>query len=127
MISRRSLARFAFLPVSIGAAMCATGGDRAAKIARRPDARALASPISVDRRLVPLARILAIARLADGGLIGDPSWLFTAGEDFLDGKTAYMDLIETKPPAAILTYLPAIFVACLAGTPPSSWSRCSVS
>ena len=64
------------------------------------------------------ALILAIACQAHGGLIGDVSWLITAGEEFLDGKVAYVDFMETNPPAAILVYLPAIAAARLTSVTP---------
>jgi hypothetical protein len=45
----------------------------------------------------------------------DVSWLLTAGEQVLAGKTLYAGVIETNPPIAVLAYIPAILIARAAG------------
>ena len=65
-----------------------------------------------------LVLALAVARQASDSLVGDVSWLITAGEAVLDGKTAYVDFLETNPPAAIFIYVPPILAARLSGTTP---------
>ena len=41
----------------------------------------------------------------------DVSWLLTAAEQVLAGKTLYRDVIETNPPIAVFAYVPAIVIA----------------
>lgn len=41
----------------------------------------------------------------------DVKWLLTAAERVLDGHRLYVDLIETNPPMAVLTYVPGIVLA----------------
>ena len=87
-------------------------------VGRPAGLRPLSSTIAVAVWPALLVLILAVARQASGGPAGDVSWLITTGEEFLDGKTAYVDFIETNPPAAVLMYLPAIVVARLTGSTP---------
>jgi hypothetical protein len=41
----------------------------------------------------------------------DVSWLLTVAERVLDGQRLYVDVIETNPPMAVLTYMPGVLVA----------------
>lgn len=41
----------------------------------------------------------------------DVSWLLTAGEQVLAGKTLYGEVLETNPPIAVFAYVPAILIA----------------
>jgi hypothetical protein len=61
---------------------------------------------------------LAVLDQVCSHLHDDVSWLITAGEEILDGKTAYVDFLETNPPAAILIYLPPIIAARISGATP---------
>ena len=55
--------------------------------------------------------LIAIALQVHFGAFGEVSWLISVCEGWLDGKTPYVDMIETNPPAAILLYLPAVWLA----------------
>ncbi len=99
--------------------MKAASGDMTIRAAPR-FAEARAAVRAATHALWPalLLFALAVARQATSDLAGDVSWLITAGEQFLDGKIAYVDFIETNPPAAIFVYLPAIMAARLIGATP---------
>ena len=62
--------------------------------------------------------LVAIALQVHFGAFGDVSWLITVCEGWLDGKTPYVDMIETNPPAAILLYMPAVALARALHVPP---------
>jgi hypothetical protein len=47
----------------------------------------------------------------------DVSWLLTVAERVLDGQRLYVDVIETNPPMAVLTYIPGIAIARAFGWP----------
>ena len=47
----------------------------------------------------------------------DVSWLLTVAERIWDGQRLYVDVIETNPPIAPLTYLPGIVIARALGLP----------
>jgi hypothetical protein len=47
----------------------------------------------------------------------DVSWLLTVAERVLDGQRLYVDVIETNPPMAVLTYIPGIAIARALGWP----------
>ncbi len=49
---------------------------------------------------------LAVAMQVHFGAFGDVSWMITVCEGWLDGKTPYVDFIETNPPLEILLYMP---------------------
>ncbi|MBN9580167.1 MAG: hypothetical protein J0G37_01460 [Afipia sp.] len=58
--------------------------------------------------------LVAVAALALRRVLpanNDVSWLLTAGEQVLAGKTLYAGVIETNPPIAVLAYIPAILIA----------------
>ena len=55
-----------------------------------------------------------------GHLNGDVSWLITACERLLEGGIAYVDVLETNPPAAWLIYMPAVWLARLWGVAPEA-------
>lgn len=63
------------------------------------------------------AAVFAVAALlqASGQHNGDNSWYYTLCEKLLDGAQAYVDVIETNPPASFLIYLPAAALARLLG------------
>ena len=72
-----------------------------------------------------IAAVLAIeaaAAIAQAhyGAIGDVSWMITICEKWLDGGTAYVDFIETNPPAAIWLYIPPVAFARLIGARPEA-------
>lgn len=92
--------------------------EAATGLARAPSARRanLAAIAAFWPALLVLA--LAVARQASDSLVGDVSWLITAAEAILDGKTAYVDFLETNPPAAIFIYVPPVLAARLSGTTP---------
>lgn len=60
----------------------------------------------------------AVIAQAYYGAIGDVSWMITICEKWLDGGTAYVDFIETNPPAAIWLYIPPVAFARLIGARP---------
>ena len=62
--------------------------------------------------------VAAAALQAHLGTVDDVSWLITASERTLNGQTPYRDFIEVNPPASILLYLPAIYIARLIGASP---------
>lgn len=45
----------------------------------------------------------------------DISWLLVAANALLDGKTLYVDILETNPPLSVLLYLPAAFAERVSG------------
>jgi hypothetical protein len=45
----------------------------------------------------------------------DVSWLLTAGDQILAGRKLYSEVIETNPPIAVFTYIPATLIAHLIG------------
>jgi hypothetical protein len=47
----------------------------------------------------------------------DVSWLLTVAERVMDGQRLYIDVIETNPPMAVLTYIPGIAIARALGWP----------
>jgi hypothetical protein len=47
----------------------------------------------------------------------DVSWLLTVAERVLDGQHLYVEIIETNPPMAVLTYIPGIAIARAFGWP----------
>lgn len=50
----------------------------------------------------------------------DVAWLLTAGEKVLAGHPLYGDVLETNPPMAVGTYLPAILLGRLLGVAPEA-------
>lgn len=47
----------------------------------------------------------------------DVSWLLIAADKLIAGKRLYLDIIETNPPMAVLTYVPAVLIARVLGVP----------
>lgn len=79
---------------------------------------AAAQTRAAPRSLAAAGGVIAIFAFAFAmqmrfGAFGDISWLITVCEGWLDGRTPYVDLIETNPPAAILIYMPAVALARL--------------
>jgi hypothetical protein len=78
--------------------------------------------LAAPSRLMPwlaLAALFAIA-LAMRHLLAansDVSWLLTVAERVLDGQRLYVDVIETNPPMAVLTYIPGVVIARALGLP----------
>ncbi len=70
--------------------------------------------------LAPAGALLIVAAALQiyFGAFGDVSWLIHVCEAWLDGKTPYVDVIETNPPAAILIYMPAVALARALGVKP---------
>jgi hypothetical protein len=71
---------------------------------------------SVTWRFAPwlaLAALFAAALIMRHVLAANPdvSWLLTVAERIWDGQRLYVDVIETNPPIAPLTYLPGIVIA----------------
>ena len=66
-----------------------------------------------------LAAVIAAAAIMRHVLAANPdvSWLLTVAERILDGQRLYVDVIETNPPIAPLTYLPGIVIARELGLP----------
>lgn len=56
----------------------------------------------------------------------DVSWLLTVAERVLDGQRLYVDVIETNPPMAVLTYIPGIVIARELGLPAEMVTDCLV-
>lgn len=76
-----------------------------------------------DTGFVPL--LLAIAAVGFYLLMptkDDVSWLITNAEALFDGKTLYVDLVETNPPLSILLYTPAVLFERLTGLRAEIWS-----
>ncbi len=77
------------------------------------------------RKATRLAPWLALAALFVVAIIlrhvlpanTDVSWLLTVAERVLDGQRLYVDMIETNPPMAVLTYMPGIVIARALGWP----------
>jgi hypothetical protein len=63
--------------------------------------------------LAALQRLLVPANI-------DVAWLLTAGEKVLGGHVLYGEVLETNPPMAVGTYLPAILLSRLLGLPPET-------
>ena len=77
--------------------------------------------------LLPAAVIFAAIMLRARCLENaDVSWLLTLAEKLLDGRRDY---IEVNPPGAIFAYIPAVWLARMAGILPKSratrWFFCS--
>ena len=78
--------------------------------------------VSAARRLAPW---LALTALFVAAVImrhvlpanTDVSWLLTVAERILDGQRLYVEIIETNPPIAPLTYIPGIVIARELGLP----------
>jgi hypothetical protein len=89
-------------------------GPGAGLVERRADV------LAITKALWPVLLIcfLALLQQALGSLAADISWLITASEEVLDGKTAYIDILESNPPASILLYIPATVAARLFSGPP---------
>ena len=85
-----------------------------AMTAADPGRPAQGSPLS-DGRLALAIITLAVAQQSIGHQNFDNSWLMTLAERVLDGKAAYVDFIESNPPASFLIYLPAVAFARLIG------------
>ena len=49
-----------------------------------------------------LAILIASIPLHPEWLVSDVSWMITVCEKMLEGKTLYVDMIETNPPGAVL-------------------------
>src|SRR5277367_163807 len=81
---------------------------------RRPTLLADAAGAPASRRwwstVAAFAGITTLAILSQiyFGAFGDISWMLTIGEAWFDGKTPYVDFIETNPPASLLLYMPAV-------------------
>ena len=75
------------------------------------------SRLLMDWRVAPLIIALTIAQQMLGHQNCDDSWLFTVAERLLDGGKAYIDVIETNPPASFLIYVPGVALARLLGLP----------
>ena len=75
------------------------------------------SRLLMDWRVAPLIIALTIAQQVLGHQNCDDSWLFTVAERLLDGGKAYIDVIETNPPASFLIYVPGVALARLLGLP----------
>ena len=76
----------------------------------------------VARKLVPwlaLAVLFAVAVTLRHVLPAntDVSWLLTVAERVLDGQRLYVDVIETNPPMAVLTYAPGVAIGRALGIP----------
>ena len=71
----------------------------------------------MDPRLAPFLLCLAILQQLCGHQNGDNTWLMTVSERLYDGAVAYVDVIETNPPASFLLYLPAVAFARLLHLP----------
>lgn len=68
----------------------------------------------------------SIASQLHQGTTTDVAWLITLSERLLDGQTAYVDFFEVNPPASILLYVPAVFIARLLSLPPEFTVKASV-
>lgn len=69
--------------------------------------------------LAALILVAALLRLSLP-MNADVSWLLTVGEKILGGAHAYIDIVETNPPAAFLIYWPAILLARLVHLAPET-------
>jgi len=67
--------------------------------------------VTNGKLVMALTVLLAVGLQVRFGAFGDVSWLITVCEGWLDGKTPYVDFIETNPPPAILLYMPPTWVA----------------
>jgi hypothetical protein len=52
----------------------------------------------------------------------DVSWLITMCERILNGERAYIDIVETTPPAPMPLYMPGAFLAKTIGGAPEFWT-----
>jgi hypothetical protein len=50
----------------------------------------------------------------------DVAWLLTAAEKWWGGASLYGEVLETNPPIAVLTYLPAVLLGRALGVPPEA-------
>jgi hypothetical protein len=72
-----------------------------------------------------LTAMLALAALSialRGEATPDVSWLITMCERMLNGERAYVDIVETTPPVAMLLYMPGAFLAKTVGGAPEFWT-----
>lgn len=81
---------------------------------RRTSALRLGRGAAAALALIAVAvAALALRRVLPAN--NDVSWLLTAGEQVLAGRTLYAGVIETNPPIAVFAYIPAILIARAAG------------
>ena len=90
-----------------------------------PHTTAAVAPLSAAglRWIAPwlIGIALLIAAVLERHLVGantDVGWLLTAGEKWLSGQRLYGEVLETNPPIAVLTYLPAIVIGRALGIAP---------
>jgi hypothetical protein len=70
-----------------------------------------ASPPLVLAGITLAIGLIALATQLWFGMLGDVSWLITVDEKWLSGQVPYVDFIEINPPASLLLYWPAVFLA----------------
>lgn len=66
-----------------------------------------------------LAVVVTIMQVLQG-LNADTSWLLTIAENWRGGGRPYVDILELNPPAAILSLMPALWLADLFGARPET-------
>jgi hypothetical protein len=72
-----------------------------------------------------LAAMLVVAAASvalRGEATPDVSWLITMCERVLNGERAYVDIVETTPPAPMLLYMPGAVIAKTIGGAPETWT-----
>jgi hypothetical protein len=73
------------------------------------------------RAFLLVITLLAAASIAlRGEATPDVSWLITMCERILNGERAYVDIIDTTPPAPMLLYMPGVIVAKIVGITPEA-------
>jgi len=83
------------------------------------------------QRLRLVSAVLSVSLLAvsawniffNNGTHQDVSWLLTAGEKFLAGRTLYVDVLETNPPFSIYLYLPMVWLDAMTPLPAEIWTK----
>ena len=70
-----------------------------------------ASPRLILSGITLAIGLIAVATQLWFGMLGDVSWLITIDEKWLSGQVPYVDFVEINPPASLLLYWPAVFLA----------------
>jgi hypothetical protein len=86
----------------------------ASPVRRSISARAAASMVWLLPAVAVFAAIVLRLRTFENA---DVSWLLTLAEKLLDGRR---DFIEVNPPGAIFAYIPAVWLARIAGITPEA-------
>jgi len=96
----------------------ATAGD----VTRRSES--LAGSLGAAAPIAAIVLAAGVVLHLAFGTVGDVSWLITVDEKWLHGATPYRDIVEINPPASLLLYWPAVWLARSTGLWPEFLVAC---